>query len=232
MVKQNVLGLILVSLLISACSGGGGDTGSGNSNSGSTKLSRTRGTGIRLINASFDSAPLVLTSAGKDFQTSTFGIENFFSSAQSGPQAFSIESVFSRGLSKLDLTATLEKDLETTVVVSGDDSRSSFAAHVFTEPSSPLAAGSAALKVINAIPGQAAIVLRSGTTATTATSYGAQSESIIVTPGVHTIEVLSASGSILQARVFQIEDKTENTFVLAGSRALGARVLMPFRDLD
>jgi len=210
-----------VALALVSCGGGGGGSGGG----------RSTGTGLRVIHASMDLPPVVITVNGSEFTRASYGSSSSYSGVSAGPSTVAVQfqnrsnSVFS------SLTVRFEEGMEHTLLLRGESRIGNFRASLIVEEVVQPAPGTARLQFVNGFGSGGDLRLDFQGGIGDGVSPGELGEVIEIPAGPQQISVVEGSRALTSSSV-NLPDRGEITVVVSGSRDLGVSFTELVEDLD
>lgn len=213
----------IVLLAIAACSGGGGGGGG---------KGRTTKTGIRIIHAALDEAPMSFAFGEKIVQTAAFADATFFDSISTGPQAFSVFRANDPNAVLFQGSQDFEKSTEYTLFVSGEVRKNQFSQQLVAEPVARPEAGNAVIRLYNAYSASQGVGLQCGADGIAPIGRSTVSAALTVTAGPRICQVKLAGGGQLAEITLELADQSETALVVSGASDIGFLSIKPYIDLD
>lgn len=216
-----LLQVALLSLLLTSCAGSGSGGDSSDSSAGNTKQIslKSNSTGIRVLHAAIDAAPVDLYSAGQDLlQTAQFGKTTSYIKAKAGLQTFFLsETQNPTGLlDQFDLD--LSQGSRISLLFFGNQTSLGLHSSVLDQAKPELAPGMAAIRVVHGLVGalNLSAFLDTDTLAKNI-AFGSAAEYIPVSPGIRTFWAQrAADGLTVYSAAKEIKAGEYYTFLVAG----------------
>ena len=213
----------IVLLAIAACSGGGGGGGG---------KGRTTKTGIRIIHAALDEAPMSFAFGEKIIQTAAFGDATFCALISSGPQAFSVFRANDPNAVLFQGSQDFVKSTEYTLFVSGEVRKNQFSQQLVAEAVARPEVGNAVIRLYNAYSASQGVGLQCGADGIAPIGRSAVSAALTVTAGPRICQVKLAGGGQLAEITLELADQSETALVVSGASDIGFLSIKPYIDLD
>lgn len=219
---------VLICGFIMGCGGGGGG---GSSSSGSdTSNQRTTDTGIRIIHAALDAAPLTLTIGDQEIQTAQFAQPTSYQRLSEGAQTLVLTK--STGEVFAQLPVEFEKGTEHSLLVFGQSGRNSLRFQVLTDQIIRPDAGRGFIHFVNGYEGVRAVTFVCAGSGPVIVGQASASGFYELNSGTQLVIVSDSSGAELGRISLDVPDQGESTVVLTGAREYGAAILKVYQDLD
>lgn len=237
--------VVCIIFLISGCSGGGGDDGvpsTGEQDSSGRRfwpnarfeLRRSDSTGIRLIHASIDAPPLNLRVVGDEqfSQASRFLQPTAFRKVAQGSLSIVVEQANTPGVVLGTVPVTLAEGFEYSLIASGEIGRDTFRYTLNATPIERPEAGFVRVQFIHGLSGFGKLTMSIAGAVLGPIARGEATDLVVIPQGVQSAVVQELGGAVLSRLDFPLADRSEASFILAGSKNSGAKFFKVFEDLD
>ena len=216
-----VVSLVIFSLTLVACGGGGGGGGGG----------RTTGTGMRVIHASLDLPPVVVSVNGSEIARASYLSSTFYSGVSAGPATVTIEFQNQPGAVFSSLNVRFTEGQEHTLLLSGEARTSNFRAILIPEEVVQAVSGNGRVQLINGFTSGGSLRLDFVGGIGEGVGPGNLSQAVELASGAQQVSVVDGSNSIASSTI-DLPDQGEVTVVVSGSRAEGVVLTELVNDLD
>jgi hypothetical protein len=207
------VGAGLSMLFVSACGGGGGGGGGGESPSS---------TGVRVLHAAIDAAPVDVSVAGNPSPVATravFGLDNKYHALPSGPLSLVMTRAASPSAVIDSFAVTADSQSKFSILLYGDNATFGLRTTLLTDEP-PSDSPSAHVRVVDGVTGAARIVVRISSDAGTESieaAFGEAAEYVAVGAGVATIRAARvADGQTITSTPVTLEAGKAYTYVVTG----------------
>ena len=220
-IKSSILAIFIV-LLISSCGGGGGSSGG----------SSSRETAVRVIHASVDSSPVSVRVGTTFIREASFLQVTEYVPVPFGPTTFTVERAKMPDIKIGDVTANLIEDTEYTLLVYGQAKESSVKLALIPDVISESVEGRSKIKLINAIDGQASLIMHGTDFSSSEVSFGSSGDYYDTVSGIQNLRVANKQGDTFASLSTDVINRGDVTLVAAGNRSIGVMLLRSYADLD
>lgn len=202
--------IFVLSLSLCACGGGGGGGGGGSS----------ARTGVRILHGAIDVTPLDLYSTVVDglVQTTKFASNNFYAGLPEGDQVLTATRALTPQAPAFSLPISVAKNQRQSLLVYGNTESLGVRQNILNDDPGEVPTGSAAVRVVHALNGAAAInATFAGQEITASTPFGSASAYVYLPPGIANLSVTRDSDkAVVFSGPHTVEDRKAYTFLITG----------------
>jgi hypothetical protein len=231
-----VLLVVLIVQFVVGCGGGGGSSSGssgGSSSSGSAgKLKRGTSTGIRVVQASIDTAPVSVRVAGNVVQTARFVQTSYYAGVPAGPVVLRLEQANRPDALIAEIPTTLAENTEYTVFVSGTSTQGQFNARLVEDLSVRPPVGKAMFRAYHAFSGGPSLIVNANGVDSDFIRLGDASSFKEIPSGPTTVIIKNSGGPEISRLTIDVPDQGEISVVVAGQASIGAYFTPVYIDLD
>ena len=210
-IVKKITGIAVLLAFVSGCSGGGGGNGEGSS----------AATGIRILHAAIDHAPLVARSsldAETDVQRTMFAEAAKYGELAAGPQIVQVMEVSRPGQALFSFDLEVKKNERRSLLVfGGPTTRDGFQARMIQDAPPAAEQGKASLRVINGADNAFQVEVRIDGNPSDYLGLGEDSAYTQLPAGAHTVVIKRTEDDKRLAQISPVlEEGKAYTFLLAG----------------
>lgn len=208
-----IVAVLVVACSLAACGGGGGGGGSGDSSST---------TGVRVLHAAIDAAPVDVLVTGNPAPVSrkaVFALDNKYHALPSGPLNLQLTRTATPGTVIDSFAVTADSQSKFSILLYGDNTTFGLRAALLTDET-PSESSGALVRVVDGVTGAAAIAVSISSNAggeNVEVSFGQAGEYVAVAAGPVTIRAArAADGRTISSSSVALEPGRAYTYLVAG----------------
>lgn len=208
-----IVAALAVACSLAACGGGGGGGGSGDSSSA---------TGVRVLHAAIDGAPVDVLVTGNPAPVSrraVFALDNKYHALPSGPLNLQLTRTATPGTVIDSFAVTADSESKFSILLYGDNTTFGLRAALLTDETPP-DSSAAHVRVVDGVTGAAAISATISSNAGSESvdvSFGQAGEYVPVAAGLVTIRAArAADGRTISSSAVTLESGGAYTYLVAG----------------
>ena len=189
-------------------------------------------TAVRVIHTSVDTEPLDLRIVDSYYGRAYFMEEVFLYPTPSGDLNLQLERANSPGVVIASRSATLQKDTEYSLLVTGRSQNGTLDTTLLEEPPVRPASGSGRVQFINGLSGTSPLTLEGERISLGPVPFRRSSGFVDLPAGPYSAVIDRSGGGAVGRADFVLGDQEEVTVVIGGDNSEGIRFVKILRDLD